>query len=82
MRNLWPLILVAALIYFGNRSCGPQLRQAFSPATGVADSHSGGTVREMERAPDALIDMGNAMPQGGGGSSSKAMRDAARSAGK
>ena len=82
MRNLWPLLVVAALIYFGNRSCNQRVTQAVSPAAGVAGSHSGGPVRQMERAPTDLMEMGNAMPQGGGGPSSKAMLDTARGARK
>lgn len=81
MRNLWPLVVVAALVYAGTKSCNLGPGWDASPGASAPGSHAGGPVRQMERAPTDLMEMGNAMPQGGGGSSRAAL-DAARAARK
>ncbi len=82
MRNLWPLLLLVAAFMIWNRSCSlPQLAQFRGSGAHVAtDTRPGGPVRNIEHAPNDVMDMQGAMPQAQGGASSKTMLDAARGA--
>ena len=82
MRNLWPLLLLVIAFVAWNRSCSPlqQARSGSSGARVAADARPGGPVRDLQRQPSDIMDMQGAMPQPQGGSSSKAMLDAARGA--
>jgi len=82
MKLMWLLLVDVVGFVMWNRSCNPttQIRSS-STASRVADSRPGGPVRQIEQQPRDLIDMNNAMPSSGGGST-KAMLDTARGAQK
>lgn len=75
MKNLIILALIAVALSYGSRSCsGPTVLTPQQPAAAKAHLAGEGSARDWQEAPQALMDMQDAMGSGRAGSA-RAARD-------
>jgi hypothetical protein len=74
MKNIVLIALVGVALYFGPRSCGPVGEDVVSEPRESGYSQGGDAARQLQQAPNAVMDMQGAM--GGGGGSAGAARSA------
>lgn len=76
MKNLIILALIAVALSYGSRSCsGPTILTPQQPVSAKAHLSGGGTARDWQQAPQAVMEMQDAVGSGHTGSA-RAARDA------
>ncbi|MFI5365151.1 MAG: hypothetical protein ACHQ4J_05965 [Candidatus Binatia bacterium] len=77
MKNLWPLVFIAAALFAWNKFQHQPVQDASRTDTHAAASWSGGAVRDLENEPTHMMEREAALPSSGG-LSSQAMLDGVR----
>jgi hypothetical protein len=74
MKNIIVLALLIAALVYGQRSCAP-LNERAAADKPASNTIAGGSAREWQQAPSAMMDMNDAMG-GASGGPARAARDA------
>ena len=74
MKNTIVLVFVVAALFYAQRSCAPLHERVASERDSAPAAAGGGAAREWQQAPNAIMDMQNAV--GGGAGAARAARDA------